>query len=498
MATEPPAPRVAPRWWVASAYFAEGYPYTVIHNLADVLFKEMGASLQIIGLTSLFHLPWNLKFLWGPFLDSHETKRRWLLACEVALTVLLLALALTTTLPQVLGAAAAVFLLMALVAATHDIAVDGYYLEALDARAQSRFVGYRAAAYRLAMVAVSGPLLLTIGKIGWFAGLGLTALGMAALTSWHAYALPATEVRGRPARDLARSLWRGKVLRVAALAAIAIAAARAGWQLAAVQAAVAALVGAIVEQAPWVAKLGVADAIGLGLLALLAGAAALAGRLRRAMQRSKSAYGAAFVDFLDQPKVGRILAFIVLYRTGESFLTKMRFPFLRDAGMTVAEYGFANGTVGILASFAGTIVGGHFIARDGLRRWLWPFVLAQNVLNLLFAGAAWYAERHGNPGINALTSVIATEHFGAGLGTAVFMVYLMRCCRPAHRAAHMAIVTALMSVSFTVAGAFSGYLADSMGFAAYFAFTFVATFPAMALLPGLPHLDPAAVDPKGP
>ena len=85
--------------------------------------------------------------------------------------------------------------------------------------------------------------------------------------------------------------------------------------------------------------------------------------------------------------------------------------------------------------------------------------------------------------------MILLENFGAGLGTAVFMIYIMRCCDPRHRAAHMAIVTALMSIGFTAAGVASGFLADRMGFSLYFGFTFLATLPAMVILPFAPHLD---------
>jgi MFS transporter, PAT family, beta-lactamase induction signal transducer AmpG len=92
-------------------------------------------------------------------------------------------------------------------------------------------------------------------------------------------------------------------------------------------------------------------------------------------------------------------------------------------------------------------------------------------------------------GTITLTVVIACEHAGAGLGTAVFMVYLMRTCDPAHKAGHFAIVSALMSVSFTLAGVASGFLADAIGFSNYFGFTFLATIPGMVLIVFIPHLD---------
>ena len=37
----------APAAWVSSTYFAEGFPYSVVNNLVEILFKELGASLQV-------------------------------------------------------------------------------------------------------------------------------------------------------------------------------------------------------------------------------------------------------------------------------------------------------------------------------------------------------------------------------------------------------------------------------------------------------------------
>ena len=98
---------------MSSTYFAEGYPYAIVNNLAEILFKELGASLQVVGLTSLFHLPWNLKFLWGPLVDEYETKRRWLIGVEVALTAVLVVLSVFVAAGPMLGVYAALFTIMA-------------------------------------------------------------------------------------------------------------------------------------------------------------------------------------------------------------------------------------------------------------------------------------------------------------------------------------------------------------------------------------------------
>jgi PAT family beta-lactamase induction signal transducer AmpG len=489
----PSAARVrhSPHLWVPSTYFAEGYPYTIVNNLCEMLFNRLGASVQVIGLTSLFHLPWNLKFLWAPLADVYETKRRWLLGTEVILAVVLLVLAAWVDFRGSIGVVAVLFGLLAVMAATHDIAIDGYYLETLDERDRSRFVGYRAMAYKVSNALVRGPAVVMVGVVGWAAGLGVLALVMALLVALHAFALPAPEDRRRPLADLLRATFG---VRAIALVAALVALVLAEGQLGVVRG-LARSVAAAVARVPVLDSITTLGWIALGLLALLGVVFVLRRPLQRRLRGKDSSYTAAFVTFMAQPKVGRMLAFVMLFRTGESFLQKMKVPFLQNTlGLSDVEYGLANGTIGLAASFGATLIGGWLIARHGLRRWIWPFVLMQNVLNLLYVALAVAAE-NGRPDFWLLTAVIAADHVGEGLGTAALLVYIMRCCDPRHKAAHMAILTALMSVGFTLAGVSSGFLAAALGFPRYFFFSFVATLPMMALLFTVPRLDePAAVE----
>jgi PAT family beta-lactamase induction signal transducer AmpG len=484
-----PAPTAAPErrgWkgpfgWVTTTYFAEGFPYTIVNSAADALFTATGMSLSMLGLTTILHLPWNLKFLWGPFVDGYETKRRWLLGTEVVLCVILLVLTLVGDVDAPLWLLAVVFLAIAILSATHDIAIDGFYLEGLDPAGQSRYVGYRAAAYRLAMLAVNGPLMVVADVYGWRLAWMLSLLVMVALTAYHAIALPRPETRQRPGGELLRrALHPTVILVVTGLAALGWLAYARGWGDAVAQG---------FAMVPVLGAMSLPGWLGLGLLLAVLVLLASLSRVRRALDRRDSPYARSFLVFLDQPHVRAVLAFVLLFRTGESFLQKMRWPFLnRELGMSLTDYGFANGTVGLIATFIATLIGGGLIARYGLRRFVWPFILAQNVLNLLYAGLAM-APEPSEISLVTITMVVTVEHFGAGLGTAVFMVYLMRCCDSAHKAAHMALLTALASVGFTLAGVASGALAELLGYGPYFVLTFLATLPSMALVLVVPHLD---------
>ena len=175
--------------WVSTTYFAEGLPYSIVHQVSAEFFTALGASLSTIGLTSLYGLAWNFKFLWSPLVDRLASPKKWVLACEVALALTVAALAWPAGL-GLTGMVARLFVAVALVAATHDIAIDGFYMAALRPERQVEHVGLRIAAYRIAMVVGKGGLVALAGLVSFrvcFLVAGATLAGLAAL---HARSLP--------------------------------------------------------------------------------------------------------------------------------------------------------------------------------------------------------------------------------------------------------------------------------------------------------------------
>ncbi len=479
--------RRAPPFWVLSLYFAEGFPYSLVRQISTVYFKDFGASLQAIGLTSLYGLPWVLKFLWAPVADAFATKRHWLLAAEVALVAAALALTFGAATPHALAVGSVLFLVTAFFSASHDIAIDGYYLEALNRREQAKFVGYQAMAYRLALIAGGGGIVWLSGVTTWSTGFGVAAVLLAALFFFHLFFLPRVESPQSPVRRLLTLAARPRNLAGLILAAGAVYGLSLLWRCGPVQ-------NALAPAKPYVKKIGLPGFITISLLLVLLGFLANLPRLKRRLYASDSFYAKAFVDYLDQPRIGFILAFLVFYRTGESFLLAMVYPMLKDIGVNRADYGLIYGTFGIAASIVGGIFGGYLIGRFGLKKTAWPLVLAQNIPNLLYMFLAFYYRGlSGRPDLGranlaVVGAFVVLEAFGAGMGTALFMVFIMRTCKSAYKAAHMSIATSIMNVSSTFVGVFSGFLAAWLGFPLFFGFTFLATVPGMALIPFLPHL----------
>lgn len=213
-------------------------------------------------------------------------------------------------------------------------------------------------------------------------------------------------------------------------------------------------------------------------------------------------FKAAFAEYFSQGKLHIILGFILLYRFGESMVGKMSNPFLLDTiekggmGMTTSEVGFITGVVGVTALTTGGIVGGMVISKFGIKKSLWPMVLAMNVPNLLYIWAATT-----QPGKAWVTLIVGCDQFGYGFGFAAYMVYLMFITQGSkYPTAHYAISTGLMALGAMTAGITSGYVQQHVGYAGFFMATLVFAAPGVMLLPFLPlekddlHIAPVDVD----
>ena len=86
-----------PWLWVPTLYLFEGIPYAVVNNISLVMFKDMGLPNDRLSIyTSLLSIPWVLKIVISPFVDSVASKRQWaimmqllMVACTFTLGLLL-------------------------------------------------------------------------------------------------------------------------------------------------------------------------------------------------------------------------------------------------------------------------------------------------------------------------------------------------------------------------------------------------------------------------
>jgi len=173
-----------------------------------------------------------------------------------------------------------------------------------------------------------------------------------------------------------------------------------------------------------------------------------------------------------------ILAFIFLYKLGDSMATALATPFYLDIGFTKSEIGLIAKNAGLWPSVIGGLLGGLWMVKIGINRALWLFGLVQ-LLSIL--GFAWLAYVH-QPDRVLLALVISAEALGVGLGTAAFVAFIARTTDPRYTATQFALFTSLAVVPRSVVNASTGWIVDAIGWFDFYLLCTVLALPGMALL----------------
>lgn len=312
----------------------------------------------------------------------------------------------------------AVFWLVAFSSATHDIAADGFYMLGLTPHQQAFFVGIRSTFYRFATIAGQGLLIMLAGWLEEMTG-----------RTSYAWSITFFTLAG-----CLLTLW---------------------------------LYHSFVlprpdQDCPSVSRQGEARSILTDFLL-------------------------TFRSFFQKEQALTAILFMLLYRLPEAQLAKMGIPFLLDPveqgglGMTTAQIGFAQGTLGIVGLTLGGILGGIAVARHGLRRWLWPMVWAISLPDIVYVYLS-YAQPDN---LIIVNSCIFVEQFGYGFGFTAYMLYLIYFANGTHKTSHYAICTAFMALGMMLPGMIAGWMQETLGYQLFFIWIMVctlATFGVTALL----------------
>lgn len=172
-----------------------------------------------------------------------------------------------------------------------------------------------------------------------------------------------------------------------------------------------------------------------------------------------------------------ILAFIFLYKLGDSMATALATPFYLDMGFSKTEIGLIAKNAGLWPSVIGGLLGGVWMFKLGINRALWLFGAVQM---LAILGFAWLASVGHS--LVWLGVVIGVEAFGVGLGTAAFVAYIAQTTHPLYTATQFALFTSLAAVPRTFANAATGYMVENLGWFQFFIWCFVLAIPGMLML----------------
>jgi len=192
-------------------------------------------------------------------------------------------------------------------------------------------------------------------------------------------------------------------------------------------------------------------------------------------------------EYFSRENAVLILAFILLYKIGDTMASAITTPFYLDLGFSMKEIGAIVKVFGLGATISGSLIGGMLMLRMGINRSLWVFGFLQGISVAGFAVLA----RIGYS-LPALSGVIAFENLTGGMGTAAYAAFMGSITNKKFTATQYALLSSLMGVPRVLASAPTGFLAKHMGWENFFIFCVFIAIPGMLLL-----LKFAPWNPKG-
>ncbi|MBR1665016.1 MAG: MFS transporter [Bacteroidaceae bacterium] len=208
----------------------------------------------------------------------------------------------------------------------------------------------------------------------------------------------------------------------------------------------------------------------------------------------------ALKTFFTKPHIIPALLFMLLFRFPEGQLVKIANPFLLDTpdagglGLSTEAVGFTYGTVGIVGLTIGGLLGGWCVSRHGLKRWLWPMVLAISLPDLVYVYLAYVAPSlaaAADPSpLFIINLCVFIEQFGYGFGFTAYMLYLVYFSQGERSTAVFSICTAMQALGMMIPGMIAGWMADHLGYLHFFWWVMLCclvTFAVSALI----KIDPS-------
>ena len=184
----------------------------------------------------------------------------------------------------------------------------------------------------------------------------------------------------------------------------------------------------------------------------------------------------ALKSFFQKPQALAGICFMLFYRMPEGLLAKISALFLVDSGhngglgLSDSEYGLVQGTVGIIGLTVGGILGGVAASKGGLKRWLWPMVLAITLPDVVYV----YLSYAMPDSLWVISACVLIEQFGYGFGFSAYMLYLIYYSQGEYKTSHYAFCTALMAGSMMLPGMVAGAWQEAVGYRMFFIIVMVA------------------------
>lgn len=416
-------PKMGVRFFVG---FSCGVPFLLRLSVLDLWLKDVGVSNAAIGLFTLLHWPFLLKFLWAPFIEKTDfpllskffgRRRGWAIASQIFLFLGLCGMA--TSSPQ-----DHVFQLMfftSLVAfadGCQDISLYAYQIDCAKKKTYGAIAGVFIFGYKIGMFFSKSITLYLAHYFGWNAAYGAMAFSVFLCTI---FVLCIKEPKLAHTKEIEK---------------------------------IQKLVKNFEEEC--VEKNSLTHLI---------------------KSRIYECLICPFKIFMQQ-KNWRLILFVILsYRVGDRIAQKMAKLFYVDLGFSMLDIANVVQVFGTTSTILGGVIGGYFTKQLGINRAMFYTGSVHAISCFAYVALSYIGHN-----ISALYATVFIENITSGATATVFVAFLYSLCNKTYAATQYSLFWACYEFIGMIFRTLSGTMADALGWQNFFIMIPFIFIPALCAL----------------
>ncbi len=394
-------------------------PLALISSTFKILLSEKGFGLEFIGSLSLLTIPYSLKFLFAPIIDSYQLplfskltllskslgqRKSWIIFLQILLAILIVALGFASV--QSSKTAIIIFgLLLAITSSCQDVAIDGYRVELFDEKNQALSASFYIYGYRFGLL-ISGAFALILAEIiPWELVYATISLFM---IFCFVFSFFANETKPNAQKEESENKEKNQ---------------------------------------------------------------------HQVQNWFKDHVFKPFLQFSQRQNWLAILAFIAVFKLSDGIAGNLTGNFLREIGFSKAELATILKSFGLVSTLIGVMFGGILVRKIGLNFSLWIAIIMQGSSNLALSLQALYGYEP-----KLLYLVILIENLSGGIGDVVFVAYLSGLCNREFSATQYALLSSVATLSRSFLSSTAGVYATLLGWNNFFLITAALSIFPMTLL----------------
>ncbi len=474
--------------------FSAGIPYFLIFSSLSLWLDQVGVEKSAITYFSWAALGYSFKFLWSPLVDrlpipllsaKMGQRRSWLLVIQLLVITAICWMGMTDPSQGInaLTRMAFAVTLLGFSAATQDILIDAWRIEASNEKDITMLSSVYIVGYRIGMVTSGAGALFLADFFG-------TSMGNYQYSAWQAsYLIMAccmlvgvitTLIIKEPQKQDKLAYQTSDYLAVLGVFVIAVATLIFCYQSTEIffqtlQSSATSLFNNKALAA--VLATGGQLMSALSMAALLAWLVSLAPVVNKNM--IKEVYWRPVADLFKRHRkhIWLVIGIISMFKISDIVMGVTANLFYQEMGFTLGEIASVAKSFGLVMTISGGLLGGFLVLRFGIMNIMILGAIVSAGSNLLFMVMAYTGKS-----LWFLTVMISVDNLAQGLAAAVFVGFLSMLVNRQFTAVQYAMFSSVMTLFPKIIGGYSGGMVEQMGFANFYLMTAVIGLPVVLML----------------